>query len=252
MRRLLSSPRMRRRIAWFGGGGLVAATIVVAALMMGNTGNHVDIKPRQDDPAVVVALPKTVRATAAERRAAYATAIRFINTAVRRKNVASSWDLVTPSMRSGYTRRSWATGDNSVIPFPAKEPRGAAYRLDYQYRNALGFIFLLFPEAKRKDMQPQTFFLDLKASGRGTNRRWLVDYFAPASATMSPPSPAEAAGDGAFPDLGAAAAGQGGKAELGTMWLLVPLGFLGLAALVPIVFALRGWYVARRVRRSYL
>ncbi|MBD0348097.1 MAG: hypothetical protein ICV59_03010 [Thermoleophilia bacterium] len=247
MRRVLSSYRWRRRLLWFGGAAVLAAVVVGGALLIGDTGRDLDLVPRKNDPAVIVREPKRVPATKAEKSAAYDTAIRFINSAVRRKNVSASWDIVTPNMRSGYSRRAWSSGDIPVVPYPAKTPRLAPWRVDYEHKNALGLVFWLLPEERSRDWAPMTFFLDLRASGKGKRREWRVDYFAPASANESAPSPGESASG--IPRIAPDTTARGRDA-LGTLWLAVPLSVLGLFIAAPLVFALRGWYVGRRARRA--
>ena len=250
--RLLRSYRMRRRLLLFGVPTLLAVGVVAFSLRVGNTApNNANFAPRQNEPAMVVREPKRVRATKAERSAAYETAIRFINTAVKRKDVAASWHLVTPTMRQGYTRRAWSRGDIPVVPYPARQPRLAPYRLDYQYKDALGFVFLLLPEEKRRDVAPMTFFLDVKATGKGKAREWRVDYFLPAGTSVAPnPQQGE---ESSFPNLGQAAerARATGESELGREWLVVPIVILALAFVVPMAFVARGWYAGWRAERAY-
>ena len=47
------------------------------------------------------------------------TASQFIKTAVARKHLDSAWNMLGPEMKAGQTRKSWDTGNNNVIPFPA-------------------------------------------------------------------------------------------------------------------------------------
>jgi hypothetical protein len=247
----LSSPRTRRRLVWGGGTALAATLLIGGGLMIGDTAEHHDIRPTGNRPAMIITTPKTVRATPDERVAAYEVAIQFINTAVRRKHVDLAYDLVTPNMRSGMTRSAWKSGEIPVMPFPADSPRLSRWRIDFQQRDALGLIFLLMPEQKRRDYQPTSFFLDLKATGHGKKRRWRVDYFAPASVAVTP-NDAPAGGPSGF-NVNPQASGEPrlGRGELGSLWLIVPLAVLGLAIMVPSAFAIRGWVLGRRARRDY-
>jgi hypothetical protein len=249
VRGVLSSPRKRRRLAWYGGGGLAAAAVVAGAFVIGDTGSHHDIKPNGNFPAVVIKEPKTVRATSAEKASAYEVAVQFLNTAVRRKHVELSYDLVTPNLRAGMTRKAWNTGAIPVMPFPVDSPRLSRWQVDFQHEDALGLIFLLLPEQQRRDYQPTSFFLDLKATGHGKNRRWLVDYFAPAAVS---PQPANASARSDFNVNPAANGTQSeGPGRLDAMWLILPLTILALIILVPGTFAVRGWLIGRRATREY-
>jgi hypothetical protein len=229
----------------------VGVAAVTGAFMIGDTGDHYTVKPTGNRPAVIIKEPKTVRATRAEKASAYEVAIQFINTAVRRRHVELAYDIVTPNLRSGMTRKSWQTGAIPVMPFPADTPRRSRWRIDFQHEDALGLIFLLFPEQKRHDYQPTSFFLDLKASGHGKHRRWRVDYFAPAA---SSPQPADvpSGGPGGF-NVNPAASGalHAGRGELDSRWLIIPVGILALIILVPSAFAVRGWILGRRASREY-
>ena len=249
MRGILSSPRKRRRLAWYGGAALAVAGVVTGAFVIGDTGSHHDIKPNGNFPAVVIKEPKTVRATAGDKASAHEVAVQFLNTAVRREHVEQSYDLVTPNLRSGMTRKAWNTGAIPVMPFPVDSPRLSRWRIDFQHKDSLGLIFLLFPEQKRRDYVPTSFFLDLKATGHGKNRRWLVDYFAPAAAS---PQPADASARSDF-NVNPAANGtlSDGPGHLDSKWLILPLTILALIILVPGTFAVRGWLVGRRAEREY-
>jgi hypothetical protein len=56
----------------------------------------------------------------------------FISTVVARKHLESSWAVVAPQLRAGYTRASWARGDQlPVIPYPGVDTKHVSYFLDY-------------------------------------------------------------------------------------------------------------------------
>jgi hypothetical protein len=242
---------MRRRLVWFGGSGLAAGVVVAGAFMIGDTAEHHDIRPTGNRPAMIIEEPKTVRVTRTEKASAYEIAIQFINTAVRRRHVELAYDLVTPSLRAGMSRKDWRTGDIPVMPFPADMPHLSRWRVDFQHQDSLGLIFLLIPEEKRHDYQPTSFFLDLKAVGHGKSRRWRVDYFAPA-AVSAQPTEARSGGPSGF-NVNPAASGDlhAGRGELDSRWLIVPLSILALIILVPGTFAVRGWILGRRASREY-
>jgi hypothetical protein len=248
---LLSSPRRRRRLAWLGGSSAAGAAVVAGAFLIGDTAEHHDIRPTGNRPAMIIKEPKTVLATRAERVSAYETAIQFINTAVRRRHVERAFDIVTPNLRSGMTRAAWRTGAIPVMPFPADTPRLARWQVDFQHRNSLGLIFLLIPSEKQRDYQPTSFFLDLKATGHGKNRRWRVDYFAPAAVSALPVERASGGPSGFNVNPVASGEANPGKGELDSRWLVVPLAILGLIILVPATFAVRGWILGRRASREY-
>ena len=60
-------------------------------------------------------------------------AVRFIQTAVARRNLDEAWLLVGPNLRGGLTRKRWITGANPVVPYPIDELDVAPYKVDESY-----------------------------------------------------------------------------------------------------------------------
>src|SRR5262245_59464601 len=117
MRLLPSSPRLRRRLSWLGVMALIAGGVATLVVLMPG--------PHKEAEAPVTGKGWTpppdehqVKRTANSTGGALAVAAAFVNTAVARHHVASSWNLVTPDFRSGYTKASWAKGKIPVVPFP--------------------------------------------------------------------------------------------------------------------------------------
>src|SRR5207244_10735819 len=87
--------------------------------------------------------PKTGRPTVSDKAAALAVASRFIDTAVARKDVDRAWGLVTPTLRAGYTRKQWDTGDlPGIPPFPVASAR---WSLQFSDAKGVGFTGARFP-----------------------------------------------------------------------------------------------------------
>jgi hypothetical protein len=110
-----------------------------------------------------------VPATAAAKRAAIATLNTFVHSAFIRRDLAESWPLATPHMRSGNTRSAWLAGNLPVVPYPAREFGAASYRLRYSYRGVLGYDVLVLP--KHVGGQQVVYACELRLLGG----RWLVD-----------------------------------------------------------------------------
>lgn len=239
---------------WLGSLLLVVAGATTIGVLYPNTAE--DDEPESaavapSRPAQVYREPKTVRLTKAERDAALRNALQFVNTAVARRRVERSYDLVTPELREGISRSEWRTGEIPVVPFPATEVR---VRVDYSYSNELGLTMLLLPPAK-SGSAPATFNMDMRARGRPGERRWLVSSWTPTANVTELPV-GEEAGSGpaaaGFPNLGQAGENQKGlQAPLGAMWIVLPVGIIGLGLLIPIGLGVRSWVQNRRALREY-
>jgi hypothetical protein len=169
----LSSPRFQRKLFWIGGAVLVvgAAVLIVALAWTGPKpkpvakGNGHVTRPTED---------KTVKFDPAAKKIGE----RFIETAVARKNLAASWKLVAPDLKSSFTLKRWETGNIPVVPYPADTSRHAPVKIEYSYSNRVMLLILLEPKPGDRT-KPQLFHLGLHAYGAGKARHWLVDYWAP-------------------------------------------------------------------------
>ena len=181
----------------------------------------------------------------ADRRAINATLDAFVPTAVERRNVMVSYDLVTPALRGGMTRAQWASGDIPVYPFPARGRSFHYWTLDYAIRNEVAVDLFLQPRARAK-VGPIAFSIDLKRV-RG---RWLVDSIYP---TAIFPRAGSGGGVRAASDYAAPASRNTppGSSRLGHVWVLVPASFLGLGIAVPIVLFVGAWWRDRRAYNAY-
>jgi hypothetical protein len=195
--------------------------------------------------------PKTVKLTKADRDVALRNALEFVNTAVARKRVERSYELVTADLRQGLSKSEWGKGEIPVVPFPAAEVRA---RIDYSYANEIGLTMLLLPPPGSRGA-PATFNMDMRATGTAGDRNWLVSSWTPTANTTQLPASddgatgAEAAG---FPNIGEAVESQRGlDAPLSAVWIAVPLSIIGLALLVPIGLGVRSWIQNRRALREY-
>lgn len=149
--------------------------IVVAALIVfvPNTGHSYATPINQHAQAKVYHPPKTVIATPAQKAAAVSTLSRFVRSAVIRRDLAASWPLATPHMKSGTSHSDWLRGDLPVVPYPAVAFRTAGFTLKYQYKDILGYDVLVLPkETKAGQLAGQQVYAcelhDLHGS-------WLVD-----------------------------------------------------------------------------
>jgi hypothetical protein len=119
-------------------------------------------------------------------QAARAVARRFLLTAVARRHLAESYDLVGPALRQGMTRAQWATGNIPIIPYPVGEKSFVPLSVDFSYENHALVEVTLLPDAGHAATKAQQFFLELRAYGKGKAKHWLVVAWAPHAAPILP------------------------------------------------------------------
>jgi hypothetical protein len=206
-----------------------------------NTAGSLDtpLGPGPAGPAVAPA-PERAPFAIARREGALTTARRFLRTAVVREHVEDSWHLVAPSLREGYTKKTWATQDIPVQPYPVD---AAKWGVQYSWEDTVMLRVALFPR-HGVDVPAAVFDMQLRAFGKGDRRRWLVDSWTPASYTGVPSGPLGTSARNPAPPPKA-------EGELGAGWLALPLGILALVLVVPIGFGILGWRRDRRAVRRY-
>jgi hypothetical protein len=185
--------------------------------------------------------PATVNLSRAAQAAALQTASDFIKTAVLRQRVASSWELTTPTLRQGMSRREWNTGNIPVPQFPASALAEAKWRVVHSYRNDLELDVLLLPKQGKagQGLGSISYAIALKPSGSASRKHWLVDDVRPYGLSQPPFS---ASGN---------AARDGAQAKLSPYWLLIPAMLLVLLAAVPFGLVFRSWRQSRRAEQAY-
>jgi hypothetical protein len=176
---MLRASRARRRVLW-ALGGVAAATGVVLVLVFGPNKNpppqHFSATPAQQPERLVKApLPHEARRVA----------VRFIQTAVARRNLEEAWTLVGPNLRGGLTKERWLTGENPVVPYPIDKLEVAPYKIDEAYTRSALLEVALLPR-KGSGVRAQVFFLGLKKVGAGGQARWVVDNWVPRAAAVVP------------------------------------------------------------------
>jgi hypothetical protein len=110
----------------------------------------------------------------------------FLASAVARKNLGASWAAIAPSMKSGYTYKSWANAKAlPVIPYPIANVDNTTYYLDYASTEEI-LVDMGLTAKKAADLRPARFRLGLVPVGNGVHKQWLVDYWMP---LWTPPLP---------------------------------------------------------------
>jgi hypothetical protein len=189
----LSSPRFNRYLLWFGVVVLAAGAMALVFAFVGGSdktssnpdkGFHPVLpaksSPLKNEQGVTV---KTYSQLDDQTRSAIST---FIGTIVARQHVEDSWSIVSPSMRAGYTFKQWKQATAlPVIPYPGVDTKHIQYYLDYATNKE---ILLEVGLAGKPGVttRPVTFQLGLVPTGKGSNARWLVNYWMP---RWTPPVP---------------------------------------------------------------
>ena len=162
----LSAAERERHIAWDIGIAGVARRL----------SEHFSATPAQQPEQLVKApLPHEARRVA----------VRFIQTAVARRNLEEAWTLVGPNLRGGLTKERWITGENPVVPYPIDKLDVAPYKVDESYTRSALLEVALLPR-KGSGVRAQVFFLGLVKVGAGERSRWVVDNWVPRAAAVVP------------------------------------------------------------------
>lgn len=246
MKGILASYRWRRRIAWMTASTLAAAGAIALVVEWPNTTPkpvppsnvraHVDNKP-----------PKPVRLKLHDRASSLAVVSKFVNTAVARKHIDRSWDLVAPEFRAGFTRKQWDTGEMPVVGFPVQQAR---WKLQYSDVEGVGYTIALLP-TKASHQDAQVFMIGLHLLGSGHRRHWVVDNWqsAPTSGVQ------ESLGSGGGGSVLGSVTPQLSplsKSSESAAWLLLPFALLSLIVLIPVGIGSVNWYRGRRAERALL
>ena len=125
-------------------------------------------------------LPKDVRRVAGE----------FILAAAGREDLEKAWKLTHPELRAqcACTYKHWLTGDIPVQYYPTANLDGATFGVDESTARRVVLEVLLTPK-EGQEVDPQAFFIGLKAVGKGAKLKWLVDYWAPIVGLPVPQTP---------------------------------------------------------------
>jgi hypothetical protein len=269
---LLDSPRQRRRLIRLG----IVVGIVVPLIVLGIHFSQPGNPENATGPDVNVpgySQPKNAPFTAQRRREVGRVLRQFILTAVDRQDVGRSWNVSAPSLREGFSRKQWQSGDLPVVPYPALDKGLNTGYVEYSYTDAVGMEVYLFPK-------PGSGYSQLTADVelvKGNDGKWLVDYWMPKkfhgppalSASAKAKAKAQAAKQQAAAKRSRKATRQKAKAKAAAapshpqsdaqfnqpqqskLYWFVPIGVLAAFVLVLVGMAGRTWYRNRREARQY-
>jgi len=226
---------------------LLVGAVVALVVFWPNTAPE-EQQPPSNVAAPIEKEPKPVRLKAPDKKDALVVITHFLYTAVARKHVDQSWNLVAPEFRAGFTRKQWATQDIPVVPFPVQSAR---WRLEYSDERGVGFSVALFP-TKESHERAQVFLVGLHTIGAVKRRHWVVDNWqaAPSQGLQMVSGPG--AGGGGILEQTSAKVNAGGKSSESAAWLLLPAGLLSLVIIIPLMIGGVNWYRGYRADRALL
>jgi hypothetical protein len=195
--------------------------------------------------AAVAAAPAhaAYRLKPAERHAINGTLDRFVPAAVQRKDLTAAYDLVTPAMRTGISRRAWAHGTTNVMAYPARGTRFHGWTVDLA-RPGYVMLDLLLQPRRHTHVGPMIFTLEL----RRVHGRWLVASFIPSASFAG----AERTGSmQAFADYGPLASKNPKPKHVNRLFLIGPALVVLLIVAFPVGIVGRSWRRNRRAERDY-
>ncbi len=170
----LSSRRFNRWMPWLAAALLAVGLIVFLVVYFGNTAN-----PAKETFGGPAKTPQVVKQVPLEQ-AARVAAGRFILTAVARQNLGEAWNLATPNVKGGLTRKEWMTGEIPVVPMGVPIDKAVITKVIYSHAKDAEVNIVIVPKTPNKyGVKDQLYVMDLKKVGEGANARWLVDYLQP-------------------------------------------------------------------------
>jgi hypothetical protein len=189
----LNSPRFQRYMLWVGVAVFIVGAAVLTFTLVGgsdkttakpDTGFHPKLPakstPLRNADGVTI---KTFSQLDPQIRADIKT---FISTAVARRHLADSWPVIAPSLKSGYTRKTWSTGNElPVVPYPGVDTKHVEYFLDYASTKEI-LVEVGVSGKPGVSTRPVTFQLGLVPAGARSSHHWLIDYWMP---RWTPPVP---------------------------------------------------------------
>ncbi len=181
----LSSPKRQKQFFWGSAAVLAVGVIAFVALVVlpGSGNKFTDTFSNQ--PAQLAKKQVKMKPTAAE----LAVARKFIETAVARKDLAASYNLVHVDLKGRLTRKDWVTGNIPVISYQATNAKTAAFTPEYSYEDQGLFDIDLLAKTGTSARPDLLFFIGLKREKLQDGKwgPWLVNYWEP---HWRPPIPA--------------------------------------------------------------
>ncbi len=180
-RGLTTSRGLNRALPWIAG-----AVLLVGVFSFWQTTVKTNETPEtfSNQPVRNAAAPESVPLAPEARQ----VVVRFIRTAVMRKNLAEAWKISGPQIRQDISLKEWLSGNIPVVPYPNAAVDRSPVKITWSHPTEAGLEVVLQPKAGSKE-KPQLFFVGVLKQGSGSRAKWVVDYWAPYA---PPPIPSNA------------------------------------------------------------
>ena len=183
----ISSPRNQRIMFLVGLAVLIAGVVFLIVKLVGGSSSTPTAPDKGFKPTLP---PKTTALTAnGVKVTSYAqlpsevkqAIVGFVVPGVLNNNYGPSWKYTAPNITRGASQHKWATVDaRSVIPLPGYTLDGVKYKLeDATTKDVL--VTLTMQPSKQSVGRPVPMRIGLRPYGKGADRRWLVNYWLPAT-----------------------------------------------------------------------
>ena len=182
----ISSTRFNRVMLFLGATVLVAGIVVFLFRIAGGSDNASPDAAAGFQPSLPVkstplknASGVTIKRYEQLDPAVRSTIRTFLTTAVARKNLGASWAVIAPSMKSGYTYKSWRSATAlPIIPYQFSSIKDVTFSLkEAASKEILVDLGLTAPPALK--IRPTRFRVGLIPVGKGAHTQWLVNYWMP-------------------------------------------------------------------------
>jgi hypothetical protein len=179
----LNSRRFVRLLPWLSGAILVAGIVVFLTVYFGRT--SVPPVNKAAGPSVRTTDQRTVPLDPKINKLAN----QFIRVAVGGTDPVQAYMISGPSIRQGMTLAKWKHDWNTIgvpiIPYPVDKVSASPFRIDYSYPNQALLEVALLPK-KGAGVKGQIFFIGFNKIGKGANRHWVVNSWAPHNSIATP------------------------------------------------------------------
>jgi hypothetical protein len=179
---MTTSRGLNRALPWIAGAVLLVGVIAFWQTTVKTNENR---ETFSNEPVRNTSTPETVPLAPEARR----VVVRFIRTAVMRKNLAEAWTISGPQIRQNLSRKEWLTGNIPVVPYPDAAVKNSPVKITWSYPSEAGLEVVLQPKPGSKE-KPQLFYVGVLKQGSGSRAKWVVDYWAPYAPPPIPSNPA--------------------------------------------------------------